>query len=419
MKGHNLGTVIAYEVRRTLSKPGIWIATLSVPLLMAFIFALSFAGGQAAADRESQSASERITFTWTDASGLISPQVATASGGTKSTNPDADRAAVEAGRAEAHIDYPADPESETIVIAARDRGLFDSSSYGDIARGVLTKSVDAKLSPELAKVVRAEPAIALTTWADGKETPGWAGVIAPGLFIVLLYMVVLMLGNQMLNITVEEKENRVTEMILTTIHPITLIVGKLVAVVIVGLVQGVVFGVLVGAALAVFNPFGGAATPPGAPPMPTLASIPISDPGAVVMGAVLFLGGFLMFAGLLIMLGSIMPTAKDAGTWFGGVVIMLFLPFYAFMLIVADPHGVASQVLTFFPLTAPVTAMLRNALGTLTPIEATIVMVVLYATAALFIGAGVRLFRVGSLSYDTKLDPRKALGLGRRRAAQS
>ena len=50
-------------------------------------------------------------------------------------------------------------------------------------------------------------------------------------------MTITMLGNQMLNITVEEKENRVTEMILTTLDPRVLIIGKVVAVLLVGLVQ--------------------------------------------------------------------------------------------------------------------------------------------------------------------------------------
>ena len=131
---------------------------------------------------------------------------------------------------------------------------------------------------------------------------------------------------------------------------------------------------------------------------------------AVALGAVLFVGAFLLFTGLLISIGAVMPTAKDAGSAFAAVIITLFLPVYASSALLSDPHGVASEVLTFFPLTAPMSAMVRNAMGTLWPWETVVVLVIIYGSAAALLALGVRLFRTGSLSYDTRLDVRKALG---------
>ena len=104
-----------------------------------------------------------------------------------------------------------------------------------------------------------------------------------------------------------------------------------------------------------------------------------------------------------------MPTAKDAGSAFGVLMIGLFLPFYAIGLLMTSPHSVASEALTFFPLTAPVAAMARNALGNLDPWEAVLSIVVINASAVAFLALGIRLFRTGSISYNVRLDPRKAL----------
>lgn len=79
MKTYNLATVIAFEVRRTLAKPTFWIASLSVPLLMAFIFGLSFFSGMTAAQSSLESDAQPVTFTYTDASGIVVPEVASSS----------------------------------------------------------------------------------------------------------------------------------------------------------------------------------------------------------------------------------------------------------------------------------------------------------------------------------------------------
>lgn len=56
-----------------------------------------------------------------------------------------------------------------------------------------------------------------------------------------------------------------------------------------------------------------------------------------------------------------MPTAKEAGVIFGPLMALIFVPFYAISMILSDPHSPAVQAFTYFPLSAPVTAMLRKA----------------------------------------------------------
>src|SRR5919112_4820793 len=81
----------------------------------------------------------------------------------------------------------------------------------------------------------------------------------------------------------------------------------------------------------------------------------------------------------------------------------MFIPFYAYSLIISDPQSPVVQVFTYFPLTAPVTAMLRNGFGTLTGAEAAIVIAELFIVGVLILRLAVHLFRYGSIEYGKKL----------------
>jgi ABC-2 type transport system permease protein len=109
---HNLGTVIAFEFMRTIKKKGFVVATLAIPVVLVVVFALIFASNsstEASADAQKNSA---IAFTYTDASGVIPPQMAQAAGGKSASDPDAALAAVKDGSSEAYFAYPAEPASQ-------------------------------------------------------------------------------------------------------------------------------------------------------------------------------------------------------------------------------------------------------------------------------------------------------------------
>ena len=79
------------------------------------------------------------------------------------------------------------------------------------------------------------------TFKDGQLTGGFGSAIPPLIFLLIFYISIILLSNQMLNSTLEEKENRVTEMILTTLNPTSLIIGKVIVLFMVGAVQILVF----------------------------------------------------------------------------------------------------------------------------------------------------------------------------------
>jgi ABC-2 type transport system permease protein len=96
---------------------------------------------------------------------------------------------------------------------------------------------------------------------------------------------------------------------------------------------------------------------------------------------------------------------------------MIFVPFYAVTLIFSNPQALIVQVFTYFPFTAPVTALLRNGLGSLTVGEGAVVVAIVYIGAVLMFYLAVRLFQYGSISYTSKVNIRTALSSGRRAKA--
>jgi len=260
----------------------------------------------------------------------------------------------------------------------------------------LVASAQGKIGdPTLTTLVQGRLPVDATTYKNGKISGDIGGVIPPLLFLVVFYLVILLLGNQMLNSTLEEKENRVTEMILTTLNPTTLIVGKVIALFIIGVVQMLTFAVPVIIGYLFFR------TQLNLPSL-DLASLNI-NPGQMIVGALLLIGGFTLFTGTLVAVGAIMPTAKEAGQIFGIMMALIFVPFYAVTLVVSDPHFFIVKLFTYFPYSAPVTAMLRNGFGSLSPLESTIVIVELFGLGIIVLRIAVQLFRYGSIEYSKKV----------------
>ncbi len=137
----------------------------------------------------------------------------------------------------------------------------------------------------------------------------------------------------------------------------------------------------------------------------------------MTVGLLLLVGGFALFTTTLVAIGAVMPTAKEAGNFMGVMMALIFVPFYAVSLIFSDPQSVIVQIFTYFPFSSPVTALLRNGLGSLSLPEAAIVIAILFVGAAVMFRLAVRLFQYGSISYTSKVNVRTALRAGPRRTA--
>jgi len=200
----------------------------------------------------------------------------------------------------------------------------------------------------------------------------------------------------MLTSTTEEKENRVIEMILTTIEARTLIIGKLLSLFVLSAIQ--IALILVPIVLAYLF----ARTQLSLPNI-DLSSIPL-NPARIAIGFGLFLSSFLFFTGVLTGIGAAVPTAKEAGGFLGVVMVAIFGPLYAVSLFVSTPDAPLVTVLSYFPLTAPIPLMLRNAVGNISYPAAILGIVILSIFAFIALSVAIRLFRYGALEYSRRLN---------------
>ena len=407
---NNLGTVIAFEIRRTLRRPSFWLMTLMFPALMIVIGAI-LAVSAASADVD-QSTQTDFSFEYTDPAGLIDPALATAAHGAKIADEAAGVANVEAGRSQAFFAYPADPTAQAVRVHGQDLGLFDSGKYAAVARSLLTASARGHIGDPLAVgIVTGGVDLQTTTYRDGQVAGGLAAVVAPMLLVALFFLLVVLLGNQMLSAFIEEKENRVAEITLTAMSASTLLVGKVVSLLVLGVVQMAVLAVIpVTAALAV----GASGSPMAAPASDLLGAGPlIVDPAVMAVGALILIGGFAVNMTSVVTIGMIVPSAKDANGLFTPIILFTVLPLYLAPMMISTPEAPMVQAATFIPWSAGITGLIRNAVGTLPAWQAAVVIVEQFAVAALVLWFANKISRFGLISYDKALDVRALL---RRRA---
>jgi len=392
---YNLGTVFNFEFFRTIKKKSFWIMTLLFPVIIGLVFAIIFFSNQTTTQAAKDTKNQKFSIEITDESGLINKDLIKQFGASTSADKQVAIDKVKNDKLDAYFYYPKNLNKTNIEVYAKDVGLFDNGRYQAVASLLLQQSVAPTVDVQTTAILQDKVQFSSTTYKDGKQFDGLKEAIAPGIFLVLFYILITMFGNQMLTSTTEEKENRVTEMILTTIEARTLIVGKILSLVVLALVQ--IVAILLPIIIAyVFlrNQL--------ALPNIDLSNIPI-DPIRIAISASIFTFSFLLFTGILVAIGAIAPTAKEAGGFFGVIIMFLFGPLYAVTLFVSMPDSPLVKFLTFFPLTAPIPLMLRNAVGNLTTTDSIIGIIILAISSIVALSVAVRLFRYGVLQYSSRL----------------
>ncbi len=401
---HNLSTVIAFEFIRTIKKKTFWLSVLAFPAIFGIIAGVMYISSVAADQASQQRKEEGFTTTIVDDSGLLLPQALESIQATVAPSKAAGIAAVKSQKIDAFFYYPPNPTQAPIQIYAKDTGLMENEKYSTVAQELLRMSASSTIdSPQLISVIRGDINTTLTTFENGEEVAGFERAIAPGLFLVLFYAIIVLLGNQMLTSTTEEKENRVIEMILTTLEAKTLILGKILALVMLGVVQVLVISLPTIAGYLLFKD-------QLSLPAIELSHLPI-DFGSMLIGVIIFVLSFLLFTGILVAIGSAVPTAKEANSFFGVAIFSMFIPLYTISAIISDPSQLIVQIFSFFPLTAPVTLLVRNAVGNLSTTEAIIGITILLVSSLAALMIATHTFRYGTLEYNRKLGWKEILSI--------
>jgi ABC-2 type transport system permease protein len=392
---YNLGTVFRFEVKRTLKKKTFWIMAASFPILIGLVFTIIFFSNQATIKAATNTKNQKFSFVVSDESGVVDKKIVQQFGASETSDKQAAINDVISGKLDAYFYYPKDLTNAKVQIYAKDAGLFDNGRYQAVAQVILQQSVAPTVNVQTTAILQNAVEFNSTTYKNGVQFNGFKQLIAPGIFLVLFYILIVMFGNQMLASTTEEKENRVIEMILTTIKARTLIIGKILSLLVLALIQMVVILTPIIIAYAFLH---------NTLSLPNLDlnDIPL-DPVRITIAALMFVFSFLLFTGLLVAIGAAVPTAKEAAGFFGVVMICLFGPLYAVTLFISAPDSGLVRFLSFFPLTAPIPLMLRNAVGNLSIGDAVIGIVILAISASLALAIAIRMFQFGALEYSRRI----------------
>lgn len=394
-KMHNLGTVFKFETIRVLKKPTFWLMALGFPLMFAALYGIVFWSQittmQAAKELEKQEFSLAVT----DDSKLVRPELLMAAKTKTVESKEAGINDVKNGKIDAYIYFPKDIGKQKVEVYGKDVGLFQNGKYGAVAQSLLSQSVASSVSQAQVAILQNKVQVSSTTYLDGKEHGGINEMIAPGLFLVIFFMLITFFGNQMLTSSTEEKENRTVEMLLTMVKTDTLITGKILSLMVLALIQMLVIILPVAAGYLAFG---------SKLQLPNMdLSLLVFDPVRIGLALVIFLASFMMFTGMLVTLGAMMPTAKEANQWFGLVIMLIFGPFYGITAFVSFPDSPFVKFLSLFPFTAPIPLLLRNAVGNLPAWEGLLGVALLIVAAVFVLWLAVRVFRYGAMSYDSKL----------------
>lgn len=215
---------------------------------------------------------------------------------------------------------------------------------------------------------------------DAKEGAQIANFVLPGVLIGMMFMLIMVGATPAMHGVVEEKAQRIAEVLLGSVSPFEMMAGKLLGVVGVSLTTAAVY-LGGGYAVAEYYGFAGVLTP------------------GVIASFLLFLVlALLMFGSLFIAVGAAAADVKDSQNLLMPVMLIACLPFFALGPIMQDPSGPIAIVGSWFPTSAPFVLVARQAVPPGVPLGQLVggVAVVL-ATTLFCVWAAGRIFRVGLL----------------------
>lgn len=259
---------------------------------------------------------------------------------------------------------------------------------------------------------------------DGKERVGSAELaLAIGMITaVIIYMFILIYGAQVMNGVVQEKTNRIVEVIISSVKPFELMMGKIIGIALVGLTQFLMWVVLSGVILAIGGSlFGGNVDvnslqqmqQMGMQPTPTNV-MPTEMQGLfqalsgvnyfqiIGLFIVYFLGGYLLYASLFAAVGSAVDNETDTQQFSMPIMLPIIFAIYAAIYSAQNPDGPLAFWCSMIPFTSPIVMMVRLPFD----VPAWQIMLSISILILSFVGttwmAG-KIYRTGILMYGKKV----------------
>jgi len=237
----------------------------------------------------------------------------------------------------------------------------------------------------------------------------------------LLFMFIIIYGNMIMRSVIEEKTSRIIEIIISSVKPIQLMMGKIIGTSLAGITQFVIWAILGGVLLTIVSAIFGIDMAQVNTPQQEMMNQAIQAEGAQAMAENLmlaignlpmtnlviafmffFVGGYLLYSSLYAAIGAAVDNETDTQQFMLPILMPLILAVYVGVFtVIEDPHGTVSTVFSFIPFTSPVVMLMRIPFGV--PIwQQGLSLLLLIGTFVFAVWFAAKIYRVGILMYGKK-----------------
>lgn len=417
---HKIWIVLKSEYLRRVRSKGFIITTLLLPLaLVVFLAVIVFLTASAFEDEEAK------TIAVVDETGLLMERLVAAPSERyrfeAATLPeDSLRAAVIAGRYSGYLVLPAGlvaGEGAATYYARESGGSIFEDRLDALVEGAVEgqRLLEANVAPEvLERLNQNVPLRTVKLTEEGEEAGNTAifAVLGFGMGF-LIFMMMVIYGSVVMQGVIDEKSSRVVEVIVSSVRPFHLMMGKVLGIGAMGLTQMVAWSALMMGATLLAGPLLVLFLDPGQMNLPDTAdteqilaaaniTIPAISPWLFVWFVLFFLLGYLLYASIYAAVGSLVESQQESQSLLFPLLLPVLIAMYTLVPQVESPHSALSVTLSLLPFTSPISMVVRMAV-TDVPLWQVALSVLLLAGA--FLGAvwlGARIYRVGILMHGKR-----------------
>ncbi|MEG1376436.1 MAG: ABC transporter permease, partial [Myroides sp.] len=255
------------------------------------------------------------------------------------------------------------------------------------------------------------------TKASGEETVKGLNemkVVVGSVFGYLIMMFIIIYGNMVMRSVIEEKTSRIIEIIISSIKPIQLMMGKIIGTTLAGILQFIIWAVIGMILLVIANLVFGLNTSTPTTEMAMEASkladiqvyfaeflkLPLFS--MAVYFLIYFIGGYFLYSSLYAAIGAAVDNETDTQQFMFPVIMPLMLGVYiGFFTVMNEPHGNVATIFSMIPFTSPIVMLMRIPFGV--PFyEIALSIALLFATFIAIVWVAAKIYRVGILMYGKK-----------------
>lgn len=240
-----------------------------------------------------------------------------------------------------------------------------------------------------------------------------------GAFGYLIMMFIIIYGNMVMRSVIEEKTSRIIEVIISSVKPFQLMMGKIIGTSLAGILQFLIWAILGLAAMfvmtSVFGAQMGATTDAQTQTLQAaqnqmggelqlylneILNLPIAT--ILISFIIYFIGGYFLYSSFYAAIGAAVDNETDSQQFLMPIIMPLILGVYiGFFTVVNDPHGTVATVFSMVPLTSPIVMMMRIPFGV--PLWQIILSItILFGTFFGVVWFASKIYRVGILMYGKK-----------------